>query len=78
MRKDWIRLLTGTTSSAKFDQLTNMIDSTLDEVIPVKTVKISVKRRFVEPWMTKGLEQSSKKNYHFTKKHFAKVALLKT
>ena len=69
MQKDWVGLLTGTTSSAKFDQLTNVIDCTLDEVSPVKTMRISAKRRFVEPWMTRGLEQLSKKKLALYKKN---------
>ena len=33
----------------------------MDEVAPVKLVRISGRRRFVEPWMTTGIEELSKK-----------------
>ena len=33
----------------------------MDEVASVKLVRISGRRRFVDPWMTTGIEESSKK-----------------
>ena len=33
----------------------------MDKISPVKKIKISAKHRFVEPWMTRGLEISSRK-----------------
>ena len=36
------------------------MNQVLDEIAPLKTVRISAKRRYVEPWMTKGLEKASK------------------
>ena len=32
----------------------------LDEVAPVRTFKVLAQRRFVEPWMSKNLESSSR------------------
>ena len=60
MRKDWISLLSGTTSNESFNQLSDVLNDTLNEISPVKNVRISAKRKFTEPWMTKGLEASSK------------------
>ena len=34
----------------------------MDEVAPLKTVWISAKCKFKEPWMSKGIETSSRKN----------------
>ena len=48
MQKDWIGLLTGTTSNDKFDTFTSIVSETI-EVGPLKTVRISAKRRYVEP-----------------------------
>ena len=39
----------------------------MDEISPVKKVTISAKQRFVEPWMTRGLEKSSKRKYDLYK-----------
>ena len=41
MNVDWIGLLTGTTSNQKFS---DKVESVLDEVAPVKKVKISAKK----------------------------------
>ena len=60
MEKDWISLLTGTTSSIKFDQFSNTENAVLDDIAPEKMVKISAKHHYVELWMTKGLEEASK------------------
>ena len=40
----------------------------MDEVAPKRIVKISAKRRFVEPWMTTSLEQSANKKNLLYKK----------
>ena len=60
VEKDWIGLLNGPTSSMKFDQFNNMVNAVLDNIAPEKVVKISAKHCYVEPWMTKGLEEASK------------------
>ena len=62
MRLDWIGVLTGMTSDEKFNQFSNWIEHVLDEITPVKHVRISAKRRFAKPWMTRGLEVASHKN----------------
>ena len=40
--------------------ISNILNEVLDEVAPIKKVKISSKRRYTEPWMTKGLEHAGK------------------
>ena len=55
---DWIGLLTGTTNE-NFDKFSRTLSEELNKVAPIRTVKISAKRKFTEPWMTKGLEKSS-------------------
>ena len=72
MRKDWIGLLTGTTSDDKFNQFSAIVNATLDEVGPTKTVKISAKQRYVKPWMTRGLEDASRTKLKLYKKHLQK------
>ena len=34
----------------------------MDQTAPLKTVRISAKHRFKEPWMSKCIETSSRKN----------------
>ena len=60
MQKYWIGLLNGTTCNNKFNQFTEIVYETLDDIGPVKTMQISVEQRYVEPWMTRGLEEASK------------------
>ena len=60
MRKDWIGLLVGSSCDEKFDQFNNTLKEVLDEIAPMKKVCISAKRRYTEPWMTKGLERAGK------------------
>ena len=68
MTVDWIGVLNGTTCDEKFNQFSEKVDKILDKTAPVKEVKISAKRRFVEPWMTHGLDQSSCKKMRLYKK----------
>ena len=72
MRKDWIGLLTGTTCDDKFNQFSSIINTTLDEIAPSRTVKISAKRRYVKPWMTRGLEEASRTKLKLYKKYLQK------
>ena len=51
-----------------FDYLSDTINSVMDEVAPRHIVKISPKRRFVEPWMSTSFEQSANKKYMLYKK----------
>ena len=68
MKVDWIGILNGTMFDEKFNQFSEKIDQILDKIAPVKEVRISAKRRFIEPWMTRGLEQSSCKKIRLYKK----------
>ena len=44
MHTDWTGVLTSTTSNEKFNQFSETVDSILDEMAPIKTVKIAAKR----------------------------------
>ena len=68
MNVDWIGLLTGTTSNQKFNQFSDKVESVLDQVAPVKKVKISAKKGFIEPWMTRSLALASEKKLKLYKK----------
>ena len=58
---DWVSILDSDNVDDNFDMLMHNIHSTMDKYSPVKQIRISAKRRHVEPWMTKGLEVLSKK-----------------
>ena len=60
IQKDWVGLLNGTTN-ANFDRFSQIISDELEKVAPKRVVNISAKRKYTEPWMTKGLEKSSNK-----------------
>ena len=58
---DWNGNLTSSDVNLNFNYLSDSIDRVMDEIAPRCIVKISAKRRFVEPWMTTSLEQSANK-----------------
>ena len=60
-RVDWIGELNNTDGNTNFNCFVQIINEKMDEVAPVKLLRISGRRRFVEPWMTTGIEESSKK-----------------
>ena len=68
MNVDWIGLLTGTTSNQNFNQFSDKVESVLDQVAPIKKVKISAKKWFTEPWMTRSLALASEKKLKLYKK----------
>ena len=68
---DWIGELTGTTCDEKFNQFSAIVERTPDSVAPIKTVRISAKRQFVEPWMTRGLEIASRNKMRLYKNTLA-------
>ena len=65
---DWNGNLTSSDVNLNFNYLSNSIDRVMDEIAPRHIVKISAKRRFVEPWMTTSLEQSANKKNLLYKK----------
>ena len=55
---DWTKLLNATNCSDNFDLFSTKLNEIMDSVIPLMKVKISAKRKYSEPWMTRGLEIS--------------------
>ena len=65
---DWNGTLSMSDVNHNFDYLSNSISRVMDDIAPRRTVKISSKWRFVEPWMSTTLEQSvNKKNMLYKK-----------
>ena len=55
---DWTRHLDANNCSKNFDLFLSKVNEIIDTISSVKSVKISAKRKYVEPWMTQGLEIS--------------------
>ena len=55
---DWMRHLSASDCSRNFDLFLIKVIDIMDTVSPLKTIRISAKRKYVEPWMTQGLEVS--------------------
>ena len=49
----------------------------MDFEAPVTTARISGKRRYTKPWLTKGIEAASKKSCQLLKKTLSKIVLKK-
>ena len=59
---DWNGMLNSSDCNTNFDKFCDIIKNMMDEVAPTKTIQISPRRRFMEPWMTPGLESAINKN----------------
>ena len=58
---DWNGHLTSNDVSENFNRLHTIIKNTLDDKAPKRTVRISRKRKFTEPWMTTAIEEMARK-----------------
>ena len=65
---DWVGTLKAHEVNQNFNCLNDIIRMTVDEIAPRHIVKVSSKRRFVEPWMTTSLECSANKKQLLYKK----------
>ena len=65
---DWNCTLNSDDVNVNTDRLIDEIKRTMDSVAPVETIRVSGKQRFVEPWLTKGLEVATRKNRKLYKK----------
>ena len=58
---DWIGELNHKTSCENFNKFCSIVKSIMDDVSPERTIIISHKCKYVEPWMTRGIELASRK-----------------
>ena len=56
---DWNGLLNQNDCNTNFDVFCMSINTLMDTIAPKKKKRISGRRRFIEPWLTTGLEGSS-------------------
>ena len=59
MHVDWNGTLNNEDCSVNFENFCIKLNMIMDSIAPIKHVRISGKCRFVEPWMTTGLETAS-------------------
>ena len=58
---NWDNSLTGTNCDENYNIMTSLINRSMEKYSPLQKIRISSKRIFIEPWMSRGLEISSKK-----------------
>ena len=57
---DWNGQLNSNNCNTNFNTFCNEIKTAMDKVPPIKTIRISGRWKFMEPWLTTGLERSSR------------------
>ena len=57
---DWMKMLNGQNSNENYNIYASKIESVMDEISPIKTVRISSRRCYSEPCMSRGLEISNR------------------
>ena len=65
---DWVGNLRSQDVNQNFECLNDIINTTMDEVAPRHTVRVSARCRFVEPWMTCSLECCANKKHNLYRK----------
>ena len=68
-KMDWINKLTGNVCNENYNIFTKVLKQIMDEISPIELIRISGKRRYIEPWMSRGLEISAKRKESLYKKH---------
>ena len=69
---DWISELNNKTSSENFNKFCSIVKGIMDRVSLERTIIISHKHKYVEPWMTRGIELASRKKLELYKKSIRK------
>ena len=65
---DWIGCLNASTCNKNFEKFQEVVNDIMNEVSPLKDITISYKRKYVEPWMSRGIEISGKKKLELYKR----------
>ena len=60
-RTNWDEKLSRLDCNENFNTFTTFLDTIMEKHSPLKKIRISSKRIYIEPWMSRGLEISSKK-----------------
>ena len=65
---DWNGILNSEDCNTNFNTLSATIDECMNKIAPLTTIRISGKRKFTEPWLTRGIEEANRKNTLLYKK----------
>ena len=65
---NWDDKLSGADCNENYNIFMTLINTTMEKNSPLQKIRISSKRIYVKPWMSRGLEISSKKRIHSIKK----------
>ena len=65
----WEDKLIGSNCNENYNTMTSLINASMDKHSPLQKIRISSKRIYTEPWMSRGLEISAKKRRDYIKKH---------
>ena len=75
---DWIVLLNAKMCDRNLNIFCNKVSTVIDSISPEKTIRISHKQKFVEPWMSHGIEVVSGKKLELYKQSLHKDVTHKT
>ena len=64
---DWDISLSGSNCNENYNSLIAQINTTNEKYSPLQKIRTSSKRRYIEPWISRGLEISSKKERLYKK-----------
>ena len=59
--KDWNGILRSDNVNTNFENFCNELETTMKKYALVREVRISWKRKYIEPWMNKSVERASEK-----------------
>ena len=57
---DWNRILNSNDCNENFNIFSEILEAKIEETAPLRTIRISGKRYFQEPWLTTGIETSGR------------------
>ena len=72
--KDWNGILRSDNVNTNFENFCNELETTVEKYAPVREVRISWKRKYIEPWMNKLVERASEKCKSLYKKSISNGA----
>ena len=59
--KDWNAMLRSDSVDDNFDKFCEVVSEMMDKFAPLKEMNISWRQKYIEPWMTNGIEKASNK-----------------
>ena len=75
---DWQGVFNSSDCNQNFNTFSRILEEKIEEIAPLKTIRISGRRRFLEPWLTTGIETSSRTCRQLYKKSLMKDTLPET